>query len=66
LPNDTPQSKAAAPVDAKPKNVPAVKAQPGDEDQDEDTDKGLDSDYQLSRALDLLRGIALFQQKVAN
>ncbi len=66
LPNDTPQGKTAPPADAPSKNGPAVKALPGDEDQDEDADKGLNNDYQLSRALDLLRGLALFQQKVAN
>jgi carboxyl-terminal processing protease len=66
LPNDTPQGKTAPPADDSSKNGPAVKAQPGDEDEGDDTGKGLDSDYQLSRALDLLRGMALFQQKVAN
>jgi carboxyl-terminal processing protease len=64
LPNDTPPQKP--PSDAQSSAAPGAKPQPSEAAEGEDVEKSLDSDYQLSRALDLLRGMALFQQKVSN
>ncbi|HUC63375.1 MAG TPA: S41 family peptidase [Alphaproteobacteria bacterium] len=60
LPNDTPAPKPQSAVG------PNGKAEPAEPVEGEDLDKAVDGDYQLARALDLLRGMALFQQKVAN
>ena len=64
LPNDTPAQKS--PGGDQSSAGPESKAQPSEAVEGEALDKSLDNDYQLSRALDLLRGMVLFQQKVSN